>query len=74
MTETPTKTSYNSRLQELGTRVKHVVVPLGASTEIQKAADKVMDWSKDQRMHLNEDKCKEIRIDFKRTDTASIQF
>ena len=42
------------------------IVPCGISSEIQKAADKVVDWSKDQRMHLNEDKCKEIRIDFKR--------
>ena len=42
------------------------IVPRGASSEIQKAADKVVDWSKDQRMHLNEDKCKEIRIDFKK--------
>ncbi|XP_068689994.1 uncharacterized protein [Montipora foliosa] len=42
------------------------IVPRGASSEIQKAVDKVVDWSKDQRMHLNEDKCKEIRIDFKK--------
>ena len=42
------------------------IVPRGASSEIQKAADKVVDWSKDQRMHLNEDKCKEIRIGFKK--------
>ena len=42
------------------------IVPRGASSEIQKAADKIVDWSKDQRMHLNEDKCKEIRIHFKK--------
>ena len=50
------------------------IVRCGASSEIQKPADKVVDWSKDQRMHLTEDKCKEIRIDFKKTNTASIQF
>ena len=42
------------------------IVPRGASSEIQKAADKVVDWSKDQRMLLNEDKCKEIRMDFEK--------
>lgn len=41
------------------------IVPRGAFSEIQKAADKVVDWSKDQRMPLNEDNCKEIIIDFK---------
>lgn len=41
------------------------IVPRGAFSEIQEAADKVVDWSKDERMPLNEDKCKEIIIDFK---------
>ena len=39
------------------------IVQHGASSEIQKAANKEMDRSKDQRMHLNEDKYKEIRIE-----------
>ena len=43
-----------------------LTTPRGASSEIQKAADKVVDWSKDQCMHLNEDKCKEIRIVFEK--------
>ena len=42
------------------------IVPRGASFEIEKAADKAVDWSKDQRMYLNENKCKEIRIDFEK--------
>ena len=41
------------------------LVPRGAQGYIQIAVDAVEDWSREQCMQLNADKCKEMIIDFK---------
>ena len=40
-------------------------VPRGAQGDIQSAVSAVEDWSREQCMQLNADKCKEMIIDFK---------
>ena len=41
------------------------LVPRGAQGYIQIAVDAVENWSREQSMQLNADKCKEMIIDFK---------
>ena len=41
------------------------LVPRGAQGDIQSAVSAVEDWSREQCMQLNDDKCKEMIIDFK---------
>ena len=41
------------------------LVPRGAQGDIQSAVSAVEDWSREQCMQLNADKCKDMIIDFK---------
>ena len=42
------------------------VVPKGKTSGAQLIADKVAEWSHNNRVQLNPDKCKELRISFSR--------
>ena len=46
------------------------LVPRGARSNIQSAVSVVEDWSREQNMQLNADKCKEMIIDFKKNKHA----
>ena len=46
------------------------LVPRGARGNIQSAVSVVEDWSREQNMQLNADKCKELIIDFKKKKHA----
>ena len=46
------------------------IVPRGAQGEIQSAVSVVKNWSCEQNMQLNVDKCKELIIDFKKNKHA----
>ena len=41
-------------------------IPRGLTSDVQSAVSAVEAWSIENRMELNADKCKEMRIDFKR--------
>ena len=43
------------------------VVAKGSDSNAQQLADRVAQWSSDNRVKLNNDKCKELRISFART-------
>ena len=43
------------------------VVPRGASSQVSHAVAVVEDWSRENKLQLNADKCKELVIDFKTT-------
>ena len=42
------------------------IIPKNSLTHTQSAATSVEKWSADNKLHLNAEKCKELRIDFKR--------
>ena len=44
-------------------------VPKGGASNTQCIADRVVQWSHDNRVHLNADKCKELRISFAKKPT-----
>ena len=44
-------------------------VPKGGASNAQCIADQVIQWSHDNRVHLNADKCKELRISFAKEPT-----
>ena len=44
-------------------------VPKGGASNTQCIADRVVQWSHDNRVHLNADKCKELRISFTKKPT-----
>jgi hypothetical protein len=47
------------------------VIHKGKSSSIQEPVDEVQEWTRSNLAELNEDKCKELRIDFSRKQTQT---
>ena len=48
------------------------VIPKGGESHGQAIADRVIQWSQENRVHLNSDKCKELRISFSKEPAAFV--
>ena len=46
------------------------VIPIGGESHAQAIADRVIQWSQENRVHLNSAKCKELRIAFSKEPAA----
>ena len=56
----------NAKLWKYVDDTSSEVVPRGSDSNAQQIADKVAQWSSDNRVKLNNEKCKELRISFAR--------
>ena len=46
------------------------VIPKGGESHAQTIADRIIQWSQENRVHLNSDKYKELRISFSKEPAA----